>query len=74
MRTPTSPGSADRSTSARSRTYGADVAPARVCLDSETAWRLCTRGIEPATALTHAGIEGDRQLAEAVCQIVSIVY
>ncbi|MEW1653989.1 maleylpyruvate isomerase family mycothiol-dependent enzyme [Streptomyces sp. NPDC093707] len=46
----------------------------RVRLDSETARRLCTRGIEPATALTHARIEGDRQLAEAVCQIVSIVY
>ncbi len=47
---------------------------ASVTLDSETAWRLCTRGIEPSTALTRARIRGDRQLAEAVCQIVSIVY
>jgi uncharacterized protein (TIGR03083 family) len=45
-----------------------------VTLDPETAWRLCTRGIEPSTALTRASIRGDRQLAEAVCQIVSIVY
>ncbi|MFF1380076.1 maleylpyruvate isomerase family mycothiol-dependent enzyme [Streptomyces sp. NPDC058308] len=45
-----------------------------VRLDAETAWRLCTRGIQPDTALTRVGIDGDRQLAEAVCQIVSIVY
>ncbi|MGC9538202.1 maleylpyruvate isomerase family mycothiol-dependent enzyme [Streptomyces sp. UG1] len=43
-------------------------------LDTETAWRLCVRGIEPAAALTRARIEGDRQLAEAACQVVSIVY
>jgi uncharacterized protein (TIGR03083 family) len=47
---------------------------ATVQLDAETAWRLCTRGIEPDTALARARIDGDRQLAEAVCQIVSIVY
>ncbi|MFF2060589.1 maleylpyruvate isomerase family mycothiol-dependent enzyme [Streptomyces sp. NPDC058200] len=47
---------------------------ASVTLDSETAWRLCTRSIEPSTALTRAHIRGDRQLAEAACQIVSIVY
>ncbi|GII33947.1 maleylpyruvate isomerase family mycothiol-dependent enzyme [Planotetraspora mira] len=47
---------------------------ASVTLDPETAWRLCTRGIEPSTALTRAQIRGDRRLAEAVCQIVSIVY
>ncbi|MFI6469894.1 maleylpyruvate isomerase family mycothiol-dependent enzyme [Streptomyces sp. NPDC050516] len=43
-------------------------------LDTETAWRLCTRGIQPDTALARAHIKGDRQLAEAACQIVSIVY
>lgn len=43
-------------------------------LDAETTWRLCVRGIRPADALTHAGIEGDRHLAEAACRIVSIVY
>ncbi|WP_274918296.1 maleylpyruvate isomerase family mycothiol-dependent enzyme [Streptomyces sp. WZ-12] len=46
----------------------------RVTLDAETAWRLCTRGVEPTTALARVHIDGDRQLAEAACQIVSIVY
>ncbi|WP_030843332.1 maleylpyruvate isomerase family mycothiol-dependent enzyme [Streptomyces hygroscopicus] len=45
-----------------------------VRLDAETAWRLCTRGIQPDTALARARINGDRELAEAACQIVSIVY
>lgn len=45
-----------------------------VRLDAETAWRLCTRGIDPDTALTHVRIDGDRHLAEAVCRIVSIVH
>ncbi|MGW4751374.1 maleylpyruvate isomerase family mycothiol-dependent enzyme [Streptomyces chartreusis] len=53
----------------------ADGHPAAlVRLDTETAWRLCVRGIEPADALTRAEIEGDHQLAEAACRIVSIVY
>ncbi|MGW6606103.1 maleylpyruvate isomerase family mycothiol-dependent enzyme [Streptomyces sp. NPDC055036] len=47
---------------------------ASVTLDAETAWLLCTRSIEPSTALTRANIRGERQLAGAVCQIVSIVY
>jgi uncharacterized protein (TIGR03083 family) len=47
---------------------------ALIGLDSETAWRLCTRGIQPDTALARARIDGDRELAEAACQIVSIVY
>ncbi|MEU6825404.1 maleylpyruvate isomerase family mycothiol-dependent enzyme [Streptomyces atriruber] len=47
---------------------------ARVCLDTETAWHLCTRGIQPDDAMTRARIDGDRELAEAACQIVSIVY
>ncbi|MFE0104851.1 maleylpyruvate isomerase family mycothiol-dependent enzyme [Streptomyces sp. NPDC059009] len=47
---------------------------ARVGLDAETAWRLCTRGIEPDAALDRARIDGDRQLAAAACQIVSIIY
>lgn len=45
-----------------------------VRLEAETAWRLCTRGIQPGTALARFRIPGDRQLAEVVCQIVSIVY
>ncbi|MER5427330.1 maleylpyruvate isomerase family mycothiol-dependent enzyme [Streptosporangium roseum] len=47
---------------------------AAVRLDTETAWRLCTRGIQPDTALAHVRIDGDRELGEAACQIVSIVY
>ncbi|MGE7391216.1 maleylpyruvate isomerase family mycothiol-dependent enzyme [Streptomyces sp. NPDC004126] len=47
---------------------------ARLCLDAETAWRLCTRGITPDTAIAAARIDGDRNLAEAACQIVSIVH
>lgn len=45
-----------------------------VRLDAETAWRLCARGIQPDTALTRARVEGDHQLAEAACRIVSIVH
>ncbi|NRQ34661.1 maleylpyruvate isomerase family mycothiol-dependent enzyme [Nonomuraea sp. NN258] len=45
-----------------------------VRLDPETAWLLCTRGIEPETALERAGLEGDERLGAAVCHIVSIVY
>ncbi len=33
---------------------------ALIGLDSETAWRLCTRGIQPDTALARARIDGDR--------------
>ncbi len=59
-------------------TLAAAPDPARraalVALDPETAWRLCTRGVGPGTALARARVEGDRRLAEAVCRIVSIVY
>jgi uncharacterized protein (TIGR03083 family) len=51
-----------------------DRPAARVRLDAETAWRLCTRGIEPAAALARARIDGNRRLAEATCRIVSIVH
>ncbi|MBH1934308.1 maleylpyruvate isomerase family mycothiol-dependent enzyme [Streptomyces sp. AV19] len=47
---------------------------ARVCLDAETAWRLCTRGVRPDAASARARIDGDRRLAEAACRIVSIVH
>jgi uncharacterized protein (TIGR03083 family) len=48
---------------------------ASVRLDAETAWRLCTRGIDPDAARAHAHtrIRGDHRLAEAVLRIVSIV-
>ncbi|MCX4919001.1 maleylpyruvate isomerase family mycothiol-dependent enzyme [Streptomyces sp. NBC_00687] len=47
---------------------------ASVALNTETAWRLCTRGIEPDAALNRTRIRGDHKLAQAVLQIVSIVY
>ncbi|MEU2790148.1 maleylpyruvate isomerase family mycothiol-dependent enzyme [Streptomyces sp. NPDC007100] len=47
---------------------------AAVHLDAETAWRLCTRGIQPEAAFARARVDGDRVLAEAACRIVSIVY
>ncbi|WP_327187330.1 maleylpyruvate isomerase family mycothiol-dependent enzyme [Streptomyces sp. NBC_01334] len=47
---------------------------ASVRLSPETAWRLCARGIDPCTALARVRISGERQIAEAACQIVSIVY
>jgi uncharacterized protein (TIGR03083 family) len=45
-----------------------------VLLDTETVWRLSTRNITPADALSRAHVRGDRRLAEAACQIVSIIY
>ncbi|GAA2926066.1 maleylpyruvate isomerase family mycothiol-dependent enzyme [Streptomyces thioluteus] len=47
---------------------------AAVRLDAETAWRLCVRGIQPDAALARARIDGDRELAEAACRILSIVH
>ncbi|MER5789911.1 maleylpyruvate isomerase family mycothiol-dependent enzyme [Streptomyces sp. NPDC001980] len=47
---------------------------AAVLLDTETVWRLSTRTIDPADALSRAQVHGHRRLAEAACRIVSIVY
>ena len=47
---------------------------ARVELDPDTAWRLCTRGITPRHAAGRARVDGDRQLAVAALQIVSIIW
>lgn len=47
---------------------------ASMLLDTETAWRLCTRGIDPATALGRARVQGERRLTEAACMVVSIIY
>ncbi|MFI0373312.1 maleylpyruvate isomerase family mycothiol-dependent enzyme [Actinomadura sp. 1N219] len=43
-------------------------------IDSDKAWRLCTRGITPARAIERSRIEGDRALGEAALQIVSIIH
>jgi uncharacterized protein (TIGR03083 family) len=47
---------------------------ARVELDADTAWRLCTRGMTPEHAARNARIDGDKQLATAALQIVSIIW
>ncbi len=47
---------------------------ARVQLDTDTAWRLCTRGITPQQAAVRAQIDGNHHLATAALQIVSIVW
>ncbi|MDQ2873836.1 MAG: maleylpyruvate isomerase family mycothiol-dependent enzyme [Actinomycetota bacterium] len=47
---------------------------ARVELDTDTAWRLSTRGITPQQAAERARINGDRHLAAAALQIVSIIW
>jgi uncharacterized protein (TIGR03083 family) len=47
---------------------------ARLDLDSDTTWRLCTRGITPEQASRRARIEGDQHLAMAALQIVSIIW
>ncbi|WP_328469264.1 maleylpyruvate isomerase family mycothiol-dependent enzyme [Streptomyces sp. NBC_00448] len=46
---------------------------ASVRLDPETAWRLCSRGIEPDAALAAAHLQGTPHLARAALHIVSIV-
>jgi uncharacterized protein (TIGR03083 family) len=47
---------------------------ARVELDTDTAWRLCTRSIAPQQAAGHTRIDGDHRLATAALQIVSIIW
>ncbi|MCX5065986.1 maleylpyruvate isomerase family mycothiol-dependent enzyme [Micromonospora lupini] len=47
---------------------------ATVVLDSDTAWRLCTRGISPRQAAQRAHTEGNQQLTDAALNIVSIIY
>ncbi len=45
---------------------------ARLELDSDTAWRLCTRGVTPEDAARTALIDGD--LAETALTVVSIIW
>ncbi|MFF5263632.1 maleylpyruvate isomerase family mycothiol-dependent enzyme [Actinomadura viridis] len=47
---------------------------ARIELDTDTAWRLCTRGVAPEEAATRARVEGDHRLATAALGIVSIIW
>lgn len=47
---------------------------ARLELDADTTWRLCTRGITPDQAAEHARLHGDQHLARAALKIVSIIW
>lgn len=47
---------------------------ARLELDADTTWRLCTRGITPEHAAEHARTDGDQHIATAALQIVSIIW
>ncbi|MEU0489533.1 maleylpyruvate isomerase family mycothiol-dependent enzyme [Nocardiopsis sp. NPDC006139] len=48
-------------------------AAATVRLDADTAWRMCTRMIDPGEAAARGVLTGDRELAAACCRIVSIL-
>lgn len=48
-------------------------ADARLTLDPDTTWRLCTRGITPAQAAARARTDGDAQLTDTALGIVSII-
>jgi len=55
-------------------TEEAAAAPdARVTLDQEIAWRLCTRGLSRAEAAGHIQQEGEMLLADRVLDMVSII-
>lgn len=49
------------------------AADTTVMVDVDTAWRLCSRMIEPDTAIGRAAITGDRELGRAALRIVSII-
>lgn len=44
-----------------------------VRIDMDTAWRLCTRGIEPEAARDRAVVTGDTALGHAALEIISII-
>jgi hypothetical protein len=46
---------------------------ARVELDADTTWRLCTRGFTPDQATGRARTHGDQRLAAAALTMVSII-
>ncbi|MFE7115172.1 maleylpyruvate isomerase family mycothiol-dependent enzyme [Streptomyces sp. NPDC057654] len=64
----------DRGTWSLAPSDGPQRLAATLHLDPETAWRLCTRGLQPAEALARARIDGDRELAAAACRIVSVIH
>lgn len=50
-----------------------EIPVARLELDADTTWRLCTRNITPEQAAEHAYIAGDQSLANTALNIVSII-
>jgi uncharacterized protein (TIGR03083 family) len=47
---------------------------ARVTLNQDTTWRLCTRGCSPAHARSQATLDGDEELGSRALTIVSIIH
>jgi hypothetical protein len=50
-----------------------DEPDASIALDTDTAWRLCTRAITPDQATGHAQVHGDPRLANAALNIIAII-
>ena len=50
-----------------------EPADAMVTMDQDLAWRLFTRGVDPAEATPRVVREGDPALVERVLQMVSII-
>ena len=42
-------------------------------MDGEVAWRLFTKGIPKAEAISRSALEGDRRLGERVFDTVAII-
>jgi uncharacterized protein (TIGR03083 family) len=50
-----------------------DTPAALVALDQDTAWRLFTKGLAPADALSRASIAGDTRLGRRVFDLIAIM-
>jgi hypothetical protein len=46
---------------------------AYVSMDQDTFWRLATRGIAPDRARDHSRCGGDRELTDAVTELLAVV-
>jgi hypothetical protein len=53
--------------------HGQDQPAAETIIPQEIAWRIFTKGIDPATAKSQCKITGDAALALPVLRLVSIV-
>jgi hypothetical protein len=50
-----------------------DDPDARIELDADTTWRLCTRAITPDQAIGRAHVQGNQRLTSAALNIISII-